>query len=60
MFKPSDSRSIGASLDKLNSAKIGQKQAQHLLFIIVIVAIRDNDYSNIYNNNIPALPTLHL
>ena len=60
MFRLSDSHFMGASLNGLNPAKIGQEQTQHFSFTIVIVAIRDNHYGNICNNGIPALSILHL
>ena len=60
MFRLLDSRSIGASLSRLNSAKIGQEQTQYFSFTIVIVAMCVDDYSNIGNNGIPALSIFHL
>ena len=60
MFRLLDSHFISASLNRLNFAKIGQEQTQHFSFIIVIVAMRNNDYSNIGNNGIPALFILYL
>ena len=60
MFRLSNSRSIGASLNKLNFAKIRWVQTQYFSFPIVIVTMRNNDYGNICNNGIPALSILHL
>lgn len=48
------------SLNELNLIKIGWEQTQYLLFNIVIVAKRRNDYGIICNNDILALPTLYL
>ena len=60
MFRVSDSCFIGVSLNGLNFAKIGREKTQYFSFTIVIVVMSNNDYSNIYNNGIPALSILHL
>ena len=60
MFTLLDSCSINASINKLNFAKIVWEQTQNSLFIIVIVAMRDNDYNNICNNYILIVFIFHL